>query len=465
MDDDFEDTPAGPARADPADSRAPTSPLAALATLSGDAFGGLAPEVLMDQARAFTDVDAPNRARAAGFLAPKKTGHFSESFGNALSGYNDAKTKQDEIAARYFPVVARVAQQRQQMKLQQEAQARATLDAAGAASLMDPELSIEKLQSQVISLAQQGRVPGELAQKYLEGLPKDPAQLRSVLTTAALSRTDPYRAVAKPELKNVAADANLVSIHPVTGHATTVASGGAKETSVAKLIREMNALPPNDPARATYLDAIKKATTHPLPTSVTVNAEKPLIGSFMDLIGKQAGEAYQAAQAATGTIGTTQRLLDLLNSPNIMTGPGAPAGQVLGRLAEFGGFGGKDNRERLSNTRVAIQTMSQLELDAASAMKGQGAITDSERAILKRAASGEITDDVQEIRALAITLQNVARRRIKRYNEQAARLAKLPGLAGVAPLLTVEEGDAAVQPTLRFDATGRPIENPKPGSR
>jgi hypothetical protein len=87
------------------------------------------------------------------------------------------------------------------------------------------------------------------------------------------------------------------------------------------------------------------------------------------------------------------------------------------------------------------------------------------RAILKRAASGEITDDIQEIRSLAITLQNVARRRIKRYNEQAARLAKLPGLAGVAPILMVDEGDATAQPTLRFDANGRPIENPKPGGR
>jgi hypothetical protein len=464
MDDFEDDAPTSPAPREREASPA-ASPLTALAALPGDMFGGLSPDVLMAQARAFTDVDAPNRARAAGYLAPKKTGHFSESFGNALSGYNDAKVKQDEIAARYFPIVARVAQQRQQMKLQQEAQARATLDAAGAASLMDPGLSLEKLQAQVVGLAQQGRVPGEMAQKFLEGLPKDPTQLRAALTTAALARTDPYRAVAKPEFKNVAEGASLFKIDPITQVGTEVASGRAKPTSISKLLEEMNALPPNDPRRATYLDAIKKATTHPPATSVMVNAEKPLIGSFMDLIGKQAGEAYTAAQAATTTIGTTQRLLDLLSSSNIMTGPGAPAGQVLGRLAELGGFGGRDNRERLSNTRVAIQTMSQLELDAASAMKGQGAITDSERAILKRAASGEITDDIQEIRSLAITLQNVARRRIKRYNEQAARLAKLPGLAGVAPILMVDEGDATAQPTLRFDANGRPIENPKPGGR
>jgi hypothetical protein len=39
-------------------------------------------------------------------------------------------------------------------------------------------------------------------------------------------------------------------------------------TDVGKLLAEFNALSPNDPRRATYLDAIKKATTHQPPVSI-----------------------------------------------------------------------------------------------------------------------------------------------------------------------------------------------------
>lgn len=46
----------------------------------------------------------------------------------------------------------------------------------------------------------------------------------------------------------------------------------SEPSALAKLLTEMNALPPNDPRRATYLDEIKKITTHPPGVSVSYGA-------------------------------------------------------------------------------------------------------------------------------------------------------------------------------------------------
>lgn len=55
--------------------------------------------------------------------------------------------------------------------------------------------------------------------------------------------------------------------------------GGAKaagESDIAQLIREFAALPPNDPRRAIYADALRKATTHAPGTTVTLGSPVPI---------------------------------------------------------------------------------------------------------------------------------------------------------------------------------------------
>jgi len=441
-------------RAPSAAPRTPNSPLSLLAE-SGDVFGGLTPEALMGEARKFTDPEAPFQARAAAWMKPATS--FSEAYGNALAGYSDAKTKQDALAAKYFPVVARVAQQRQQAMLAQQANQRATLDAAAGASLMDPQLSHERLEAQISGLVQQGRVPGAMAEKFLASLPRDPAELRQSLTTAALTRLDPYRAVQKPELHKVGADTNLVSINPVTQKSTTIASGGEKRLPFEKALAKLLETAPGSPDRQYWQTYVSKLMTHQPAPQVNVSTERPLLNSFMDVVGKTFGDAHAGAQGAVGTIGTINTLLTALDAPN-MVGPGATAAQVLGRLAEVGGFGGKDNRERLANTKIVLQQLAQLELDAGSQMKGQGAITDNERAILKKAQAGDLWDDPREIRAGLLTLAQRARKRIDNYNTRARQIMAIPGLERVAPLIMIDPNDPTSTPNVvDFDAQGRPL--------
>ena len=66
------------------------------------------------------------------------------------------------------------------------------------------------------------------------------------------------------------------------------------------------------------------------------------------------------------------------------------------------GLAGKDSKETLEKTRAAMQQMAQLELDAAAQMKGQGQITENERDIIRRAASGDIALFRNEGRVFAV---------------------------------------------------------------
>ena len=202
---------------------------------------------------------------------------------------------------------------------------------------------------------------------------------------------------------------------------------------------------------------IKKLATHAPPVSLMVNTTKPLINEFMGAIGTSSGDAYRAASGAKNTLETVGRLKSVLDAPGIITGPGAEGRLFLHQLAKVGGFGNKNTDEAIANTRAAIQSMSQLELNAAEQMKGQGAITDRERDLLRKAAGGDISMTKPELRTLANIIDKVARSRIRAYNEQAKKLKKLPGMEQVADLITIDEPGAL--PVMRFDAQGTLIED------
>lgn len=436
----------------PTPTRAPTASGGLAAMGSGvyeDPLAGLDPATMMSQARQFTDPDARRRAAVAGMLKPKKTPFFSEALGNALTGYNSAADKEAELVARYLPVVQRAALARQQAKLAADASARQALVGAGASALMDPNLSYESVMNSVRALVGQGRASPQAAANYLRTLPEDPEQLRAALRQQALAATDPYRAVSVPKAEKLGEGQRLFTADPVTGVRTQVAAGAPKVTDFGRLIAERDALPPGDPKRAEY-DAkiLKERTSTPL---VNINPEKPLINSFMGELGAAAGQSRSTASSAKDTLLTADRLLQALSDPRVITGPAAEAEVLFRQVAEVGRWGGKDNQERLAATRNAIQAMAQLELDAAAQMRGQGSITDTERKLLAKAASGSINMTRQELQELASIARRRAMRRINSYNEYARRLSKLPGMEQVAPLLEIDTGDI-----IDFDSQGRP---------
>ena len=197
-------------------------------------------------------------------------------------------------------------------------------------------------------------------------------------------------------------------------------------------------------------------------TNVNVNTEKSLLNNLAGGLGKSMTDARDGARAALGTISTVSRLNDALDSGKVMAGPGTSFRQYGLQVGNILGVTGKDANEKLLNTRAAIQSLAQLELDAAQQMKGQGQITEAERSIIKRAASGDVDGmTTGELRVLSGVLDRTARTKIQGYNSQIKPLMSNPNAAALAPFLNVEEPPTRSNKSgvIRFDANGNLVSN------
>ncbi len=173
---------------------------------------------------------------------------------------------------------------------------------------------------------------------------------------------------------------------------------------------------------------------------INVNTEKQFLGQISETLGKDIATATQQAKAAVGTLNTVGQIHQALDSGNVIAGPATSARVFLGQIGQVLGVAGKDATEQLTKTREVIQGMAQLELDAAQQMKGQGQITEAERMIIKRAASGDIDGmSIQEIRTLTNALDKVARYKIQSNARNVENLAKNPNAASMVEFMRVQE--------------------------
>lgn len=135
-------------------------------------------------------------------------------------------------------------------------------------------------------------------------------------------------------------------------------------------------------------------------------------------------DSYKSAQGAVGTLQTVNDIKPLLD--NVIAGPGANVQILLGQIGQKLGVGGSNNTQVLQNTAVAMQNLAQLELDAASQMRGQGALTEGERGILRKASGGDITKfTAPEVSALINTLDKRAKVRIQSHNSKVDMLSNM----------------------------------------
>lgn len=136
-----------------------------------------------------------------------------------------------------------------------------------------------------------------------------------------------------------------------------------------------------------------------------------LAGQQVEMISQSQADASSAAQ----TINTVNSMLPLIEQS--FTGPGSTAQTFLAQVGQQLGIGGADREQVLSNTANLIKGAAQLELDAAGKLKGQGNITENERAILRRAESVEIAQmTAPELTAVLTTLESVAAKRMSVHN-------------------------------------------------
>jgi hypothetical protein len=160
---------------------------------------------------------------------------------------------------------------------------------------------------------------------------------------------------------------------------------------------------------------------------------------FVSGAGRFASErisaATSAASAANSTLQTIDRIAPALDKA--VLGAGADYQTAMLRVADKLGIAGADNASRLSNTRQVVQGLAQAELDAASAMKGQGALSDSERGLLRRAAIGDQTMTAGELTTAMAAMQKIARQRIKDQQELLKQASGIQGFEQIAPMYQI----------------------------
>lgn len=200
---------------------------------------------------------------------------------------------------------------------------------------------------------------------------------------------------------------------------------------------------PNNPGKMipnTQLVDIKRGLAKAGASNVGVSvntATKP----FLQEIGKGVGEAvtsaYTGAQSAVQTLQNAQQIEQGLG--NVIAGPMANQRVKLSQIGQVLGINGKDATEQLQNTRAVVQGLARQEMAAAAGMKGQGQITESERAILRRAESGDIAEmTVPEIKTLLGAVRKTANYRINLHNQNLNRLRQDPNAAGVVDYMRID---------------------------
>ncbi|MFM9928214.1 hypothetical protein VLK31_34965 [Variovorax sp. H27-G14] len=184
-------------------------------------------------------------------------------------------------------------------------------------------------------------------------------------------------------------------------------------------------------------------------------------------IGGQAGallkESSEAANSATQSVASAQRMQQALDSDKVLSGPGASLRLRGMQIASTLGIPGKDDAEKIANTRSAIQDMAKLTLEGRKQMSGQGAITNQESALAERATSGSIDDlTAPEIRQLAQAAERSGRWKYAQHEAKMQAMSSDPAMAGnVALYKAAPMPDAAQKPptpvaTMRFNpGTGK----------
>jgi hypothetical protein len=112
---------------------------------------------------------------------------------------------------------------------------------------------------------------------------------------------------------------------------------------------------------------------------------------------------------------------------------------TLAQIGQFLGVTGKDTTEALQNTRNLMQGLARQELSAAGQMKGQGQITESERAILRKAEAGQINEMTKpELETFVAAIRKTARYRIGLHEQNISKLSQDPQAQTILPYLKLD---------------------------
>lgn len=392
-------------------------------------FGGLA------GARRGQPLNSLGRAGMSGIMG----------YGNALE--RNAQTGKDELARRMH-------EQGMQLQTMQMDQLRKSADKSDRVDALGPQFFTPG------SPAQAGRpaIPGitpldsqlppefQIGSPSMPGTPAKPPSFDMPGYSSALMGADPQKGIAL--MQSLQKDNTPITVAPgaslVDKHTFRPVFTAPKEMSMPAAIQEYNFAKYQgyDGTFQEFQLSLKKAGASVVKTSVTVDtAPKALATELGKDVAKNIGMARDQADSANQTLANVGQMRSGL--AKAITGPFANQRITLNQIGETLGITGQNTAEQLQNTRNVMQGLARQELAAAGQMKGQGQITESERAILRKAESGSINEMTKpEMTTLFTALEKTANYRIGIHQKNMGRMASDKNLADVSKYYEIQPQEA-----------------------
>lgn len=181
--------------------------------------------------------------------------------------------------------------------------------------------------------------------------------------------------------------------------------------------------------RKPYTGGVNRATST---VTATATSSTPTAKSLAAEVGQRANTSLVKAEGAAGIMENANMVREALNTGNVIAGPLAGVRTKFAQVLELAGAGDK---EKLVNTRSAIQGLASLTLESRAELKGQGQITDTETKLLERARSAEIGElTIAELQQVVNVSQRLANRMWSSHQN----------------LLKTMEGDPAAADSIRY---------------
>jgi len=172
-------------------------------------------------------------------------------------------------------------------------------------------------------------------------------------------------------------------------------------------LQELRAYMGMSPEEKTVFEKLQKIKSPTVSASATA-AGTPTAKSLAAPVGVRAETSLAKAEGAAGIMESANMVRDALNTGNVIAGPLAGVRTKFAQVLELAGAGDK---EKLVNTRNAIQGLATLTLESRAELKGQGQVTENEQKLLERARSGNIEDmTIAELQSIVNVSQRLAGR-------------------------------------------------------
>lgn len=168
--------------------------------------------------------------------------------------------------------------------------------------------------------------------------------------------------------------------------------------------------------------------------NVNVKTEVKTGESLAAQVGPMMKDSTAIAEGAVKQVDAANRIVQAIDTNKAFAGPGSEARLKIGQIGQVLGIGGKDEAEKIANTRQTIRGLAELTLQGRQQMRGQGAITDSEGKLAEKAMSGDISElTAAEIKQLAKSSERAARFNYAEHQRKMKVMQENPALNQIAP--------------------------------